>query len=87
VIFCSFGGEDNTLVDGFIISALQRLLGKSILTGETEPVSKFAVHKIFSTAPIDISIWWIFIIAPMTLSAIDEFRKWLARRRLQWLAV
>ncbi|MFT6138851.1 MAG: hypothetical protein ACJAXN_000035 [Psychromonas sp.] len=45
------------------------------------------MHKIFSTAPIDISIWWIFIIAPMTLSAIDEFRKWLARRRLQWLAV
>ncbi|PKH01554.1 ATPase [Psychromonas sp. MB-3u-54] len=46
-----------------------------------------ALHNIFSTAPIDISIWWIFIIAPITLFSIEEFRKWLVRRGVKWLAV
>lgn len=46
-----------------------------------------ALHRIFSTAPVDISMWWVFIIAPMTLFAIEELRKWLVRRGVHWLAV
>ncbi|HEY7867446.1 MAG TPA: cation transporting ATPase C-terminal domain-containing protein, partial [Psychromonas sp.] len=34
-----------------------------------------ALHRIFSTAAVDISMWWVFIIAPMTLFAIEEIRK------------
>lgn len=46
-----------------------------------------ALHKIFSTAPLDLSLWGMFMIAPITLFAIEEFRKWLVRRGVDWLAV
>jgi sodium/potassium-transporting ATPase subunit alpha len=44
VVFDSFMREDNISADGVIISASQLLLDESILNGESEPVSKFAVQ-------------------------------------------
>ncbi|HEY5715559.1 MAG TPA: cation-transporting P-type ATPase [Psychromonas sp.] len=46
-----------------------------------------ALHRIFSTAPLDLAMWGMFMIAPITLFAIEEFRKWLVRRGVDWLAV
>jgi len=46
-----------------------------------------ALHRLFSTAPLSAGYWALFLVAPVLLFAIEEFRKWLVRRGVQWLAV
>ncbi|MCW8995135.1 MAG: cation-transporting P-type ATPase [Psychromonas sp.] len=46
-----------------------------------------SLHRIFSTAPLELYMWGVFLIAPITLFAIEEFRKWMVRKGVQWLAV
>ncbi len=44
-------------------------------------------HRFFSTGPLPLWVWGIIALAPWLIFGIEELRKWLVRRGVQWLAV
>ena len=44
-------------------------------------------HRFFSTGPLPLWVWGIIALAPWLIFAIEELRKWLVRRGVNWLAV
>jgi sodium/potassium-transporting ATPase subunit alpha len=44
-------------------------------------------HRFFSTGPLPLWVWGIIAVAPWLIFGIEELRKWLVRRGVQWLAV
>lgn len=45
------------------------------------------LQSIFSTAALTPSYWLLFLLAPVMIFFIEEGRKWLVRRGMQWLGV
>jgi sodium/potassium-transporting ATPase subunit alpha len=45
-----------------------------------------AAQRFFNTAPIAAPYWGLIVWAPILMFALDEARKWLARRGVNWLA-
>ncbi len=46
-----------------------------------------AFHRFFTTGPLPLWVWGFILLAPWLIFAIEELRKWLVRRGVQWLAV
>jgi sodium/potassium-transporting ATPase subunit alpha len=46
-----------------------------------------AAQPFFHTAPIETAYWDLILLAPFIMFALDEVRKWLARRGVKWLTV
>ena len=44
-------------------------------------------HGFFSTAPLPLWVWGAILLAPGVIFSIEELRKWLVRRGVQWLGV
>jgi len=44
-------------------------------------------HGFFSTAPLPLWVWGAILLAPWVIFSIEELRKWLVRRGVQWLGV
>ena len=44
-------------------------------------------HGFFSTAPLPLWVWGAILLVPWVVFSIEELRKWLVRRTVQWLAV
>jgi sodium/potassium-transporting ATPase subunit alpha len=44
-----------------------------------------AAQRFFNTAPIAAPYWGLIVLAPFLMFALDELRKWLARRGVKWL--
>lgn len=45
------------------------------------------LHQYFSTGPLPPWAWGIILAAPWSIFGVEELRKWLVRRGVQWLAV
>jgi sodium/potassium-transporting ATPase subunit alpha len=42
-------------------------------------------HTFFSTAALPLWVWGIILLAPAVIFSLEELRKWLVRRGIQWL--
>lgn len=45
------------------------------------------LHKVFTTAPLGYEIWLLFLLAPLVIFGVEELRKSLVRRGVDWLAI
>ncbi len=45
------------------------------------------LHRLFSTEALSPQIWGLILLAPLVIFTIEELRKWLVRRGVEWLAV